>query len=726
MKRKYRRISGVMVLAIVLVLLHLAAAQAEMTVIVGPTLKPVTPAPTAVPEPTPQPVERNSIIFGPTLKPTVKPNTNGGIIFGPTLKPAMPVQQEDSGFKRRALMIYMIGSNLESESKCASRELTEMLDQMPDTRASDIFLCAGGSEKWWNKDAVGDLGSGEVACYRLSETGFIRMTEPRNISMGQPDTLSNFLKYCVSNSRADMFDLILWDHGGGPLGGFGVDYAHGREGFSMAELVSALDNSPFRTRKLEFLGFDACLMGSIEVAAVMAPYAQYMIASEDVFTGEGWDYGVFGGDTLAKLPTRELLEKIVCETIRCYEVYSKAEILSVYDLSKVSGVIGALNGIFAQPDIRPESVALQRRVDSVIYMNRNNEDVFDLYDLAGFANAIEGDLPKEAGALKSALEQLIIINEKNELAQGLNGCSFYFPMRGGSENKSYQISRYHWIADKTSLTQYDHYLSGYAQLLGQSTGSALPAMVTMALGSSRTNGQAPSAVPQQNVITANAVTVSDGGIYYEIPLQSWLLNTFVRSYYTILAQESADTYRLVEEGHGLELSNGCLSVMLKEGVRMIRSGEDQPWQVLPVTESIRFSGQIHYNASLLRRRSQVQLMTGQISVTAANPGGILNSLSPVTEDPMPTAVFDEPQPGDCLTPVYQVKRLTLDETGAPLPFAFWKNAGTGKAYGTEFEVTEAGVQVAQLPCPEGTKFFVQLCVVDVHNTTYATGLAPLN
>ena len=494
----------------------------------------------------------------------------------------------------------------------------------------------------------------------------------------------------------------------------------------MSELISALNNSPFQNKKLEFLGFNACLMGSIEVATMMAPYAQYMIASEDVFTAEGWDYGVCGGDVLAKLSTRELLEKIVHEAIKCYQNYSRAESLTVYDLSKVPLVIRALNDIFAHPDIKPDSASLQRRVDSVIYMNRNDDTIYDLYDLAGFANAIENELPKEAGMLINALEQLIIIHDKNDLAQGLNGCSFYFPMRD-EENKASSIGRYHWIAEKTSLIQYDRFLEAYAQILGQSTGSALPSMATMALGSSgQQNAQMPQAEWQKNVITANTITMSDGGISYEIPLESWLLNTFVRSYYTILAQVGADTYRLVEEGHGLELSDGWLRVILKDGIRMIRSGADQPWQVLPVTESIRFNGEIHYNASLLRRQQQAQLMTGQISVNAANPEGALTSLSPLTDDFMPSPVFDMPQAGDCLTPVYQVRKLTRDETGAPLPFAFWKKVGTGRAYGAEFEVTAEGVQVAQLTCPDDTKYFVQMCVVDVYNTTYATALAPLN
>ena len=50
---------------------------------------------------------------------------------------------------------------------------------------------------------------------------------------------------------------------------------------SIEELENALDASPFKDEKLEWLGFDACLMSSVEVAACIAPYSHYMVASQE-------------------------------------------------------------------------------------------------------------------------------------------------------------------------------------------------------------------------------------------------------------------------------------------------------------------------------------------------------------------------------------------------------------------------------------------------------------
>ena len=41
------------------------------------------------------------------------------------------------------------------------------------------------------------------------------------------------------------------------------------------------------------IGFDACLMGQIEVFGSLYPYSNYMIASEEVIPGYGWSYAAW-------------------------------------------------------------------------------------------------------------------------------------------------------------------------------------------------------------------------------------------------------------------------------------------------------------------------------------------------------------------------------------------------------------------------------------------------
>ena len=60
---------------------------------------------------------------------------------------------------------------------------------------------------------------------------------------------------------------------------------------TLGEISQALGSTPFRTEKLTLIGFDACLMGSLETALTVSPFAEYMTASPDIETDSGWDYG---------------------------------------------------------------------------------------------------------------------------------------------------------------------------------------------------------------------------------------------------------------------------------------------------------------------------------------------------------------------------------------------------------------------------------------------------
>ena len=50
--------------------------------------------------------------------------------------------------------------------------------------------------------------------------------------------------------------------------------------------VETRDGHPY-----DIVGFDACLMGSLETAEALSDYAEWMVASEEIEAGAGWDYG---------------------------------------------------------------------------------------------------------------------------------------------------------------------------------------------------------------------------------------------------------------------------------------------------------------------------------------------------------------------------------------------------------------------------------------------------
>ena len=50
--------------------------------------------------------------------------------------------------EKTTLMVYMCGSNLETEYALASRDLQEMMNSGYDRTSTEILILAGGSRKW--------------------------------------------------------------------------------------------------------------------------------------------------------------------------------------------------------------------------------------------------------------------------------------------------------------------------------------------------------------------------------------------------------------------------------------------------------------------------------------------------------------------------------------------------------------------------------------------------
>ena len=121
--------------------------------------------------------------------------------------------------------------------------------------------------------------------------------------MSVPDTLKAFIDFCAEEYPAEKYDLILWDHGGGPKGGFGADehydYLSGQSIMPFKDIVDALadnkvvdsDGDGTPDSHFDFINFDACLMNSVELAFAMVDYTDFYIASAETEPGYGQYYG---------------------------------------------------------------------------------------------------------------------------------------------------------------------------------------------------------------------------------------------------------------------------------------------------------------------------------------------------------------------------------------------------------------------------------------------------
>lgn len=270
---------------------------------------------------------------------SVKLDENGRLDIKRNAPGSVPMGDEGSW----TVFVYLCGTDLESDSGFATGDMSEMLEAS--TGGNMRFVVQTGGTYEWQNDVV---GSGDICRYEISEGEIELLDQQPAASMGDADTLADFLKWGVESCPAAKMGVILWNHGGGSISGVCFDELSYGDSLSPTEINSALSEvSGSMTDKFEFIGFDACLMGTVETANILASYSRYMYGSEETEPGYGWDYAAIG-NYLGEDPSADgaMLGRIVCDSFYegCEEIgLDSGATLSVIDLSVIDDVIISFN-----------------------------------------------------------------------------------------------------------------------------------------------------------------------------------------------------------------------------------------------------------------------------------------------------------------------------------------------------------------------------------------------
>ena len=334
------------------------------------------------------------------------------------------------------ILVYMTGSNLETEGQAASKDIREMAAALPDGSGVRVLVLAGGSTAWdmfpAPDNTIYDIrGSEPVAVHSFSSR-----------SMGDPELLAEYLRWGYEYMPAERYALILWDHGGGPLMGVCFDelYTDDRgamDALTMNELGQVLESSPFREKKLVFIGFDACLMCTAEVASLVSPYAEYMIASQETEPASGWSYAFLDGLT-GKESGAEIGHRVIETYADSLKEQTVSATLSCLDLSKTDTMLAELSAFFAEitsainPDTYPAYT--ECRVNTKV-LGGSTSSQFDLVDLADLIDTYETEGLADASRLKAAIDDMVVESWRQR-DKYVNGLSIYYPF----DNKSMFIS----------------------------------------------------------------------------------------------------------------------------------------------------------------------------------------------------------------------------------------------------------------------------------------------
>lgn len=632
--------------------------------------------------------------------------------------------RNDSSAEERALLIYMVGSDLESEHGFASADIEEILGCGASEDGFRIYICTGGSPFWWNADIPAD----SCTVSELREGKIHELASLPDGSMADPSTLTWFIDQVETNPENRQLSLILWNHGGGIVLGYGADANYDFDLMSVPQLQNALKNTAFCKSggRFCYVGFDACLMAMIEVADLLQDVCDYMIASEEVEPGTGWDYAcvkeLSRPENADGRAAGEILAKAYAQSVRESSPYEIDYTVSVMDLAGTDAVIRALGQL---TDVMEENLSdvsytkyFRFRQNSRSFGSRSNS-AFDSMDLLDFARSADGLHPEEAGELQKALDDFVVFNETNMGRAG--GVAVYFPFL----NKEESGDR---LTDYESLgfcRPYTEFICSFNDIL--SGGS-----------------------PVRWDVTNDIPTVLDGSLFLQLGEEE--TEDFSEAYSMIWEDlHENGEYRCWYKGGSADLSEDGKLYSSFDG-RMFQLVDDTTGDYAPimVMETDRTENSVTYRTvlsiirtpevplayrktapgALIAAAWEFYLVDAYFTVDSTHPDGqitgmyLLSASKAGYPDFLPAASDFTLQEGDIVQCFQLCRRITYYDDGSVRPFSEWENMGTYRGF--DFTAGGSSVSLRTVPYEEDTDLYCVFSITDTRRNSYMSDLVPMD
>jgi len=337
-----------------------------------------------------------------------------------------------------AIYWYLCGSDLETNGGFATIDLIEMMEvQLPEN--VNVVIQTGGAAVWQN-----DLmDPSKIQRWLYNSEGLQLVDEQETANMGEAQTLYDFLSFADAKFPADKVAVTFWNHGGGSVSGAAFDEIHGLDSLDLAEMYQAFDAvwpADQEDPALELVGFDTCLMATVDVASVFRNFAKYLVASEEVEPANGWYYSAWLGE-LAANPDMdgEDLGIAICNTYYegCELVGTQDQTtLSLTDLTKLAPLLEAYESFgqeaFVAASQDPGFFAQLGRAaaESENYGGNTKEQGYtNMVDLGHLARQTAWMLPS-AQSVCDALAECVVYQVGGVYRSEATGLSCYYSYNG--------------------------------------------------------------------------------------------------------------------------------------------------------------------------------------------------------------------------------------------------------------------------------------------------------
>jgi hypothetical protein len=280
------------------------------------------------------------------------------------------------------------------------------------------------------------------------------------LDMGDPQTLYDFATWAMLTYPAEHYVLILSDHGAGWTGGWTDDDPTEHSGLSMQEIDTTLGAILTNTgvSAFELVGFDACLMGQLEVMSSIAPHARYAVGSEETEPALGWAYTSFlaalnenpsmNGGELGQI----IVDSYIAQDTRITDSQarrvltgddysedsvaaqlSKNVTLTTVDLGTMQDINAAVNDLAVALTNIDQEIVAQARAYAQSYTSTWWDGIPPSFiDLGHFTavlldNTDDPGVRQAAENVQTALAQSVVAEKHGDERPGSSGLTIFFP-----------------------------------------------------------------------------------------------------------------------------------------------------------------------------------------------------------------------------------------------------------------------------------------------------------
>ena len=373
------------------------------------------------------------------------------------------------------LMVYMVGSDLETYGYYATEDIIEMMvAASPENgRNVNIVIQTGGAANATD-DRYRFIDFTRVQTHKISGENIQLLRDLGALNMGDPDTLSGFLTYAATEFPAKKYAVVLWDDGSG-ANGFGSD-SISHDYLTLNEINDAFSHARDTggPEKFELVGFDACLMASIEVLSSLDEFGVAMVASEELEPGWGWDYSAVvrslqdnpgqTGIELGKNIADSYIKHIDSKT-KDFEEYNTQDALtiSVIDLSKIPALESAVEGLsdtfYKEMDDQGAAKNFARAIGQTERFGIGSDfssSHVDLFHLSSNIGQQFRTLQTPASDVMQLVDEAVVYRINGVLHQDSRGISMFMP-------ETLEVSE---MSTSSGLQKWERIITKYNSLLG--------------------------------------------------------------------------------------------------------------------------------------------------------------------------------------------------------------------------------------------------------------------